>query len=144
MSYHIVNIDSPRCYVGCKRNQLISRIDDQENSIGIEDVASIGITSFSATLHGELLLAAAEHGVSLILCRNFKSASLMLPANRSSDTLLTKAVLFFSKSRLLDFFNGMFLLSELNVPLLNQAVSFRSIPTFSSLIAGIALAYEEH
>ncbi len=97
MSYHIVNIDNPRCYVGCKRKQLICKAGEQERSIPLEDVAAIVITSFSATLHSELLLQAADHGVALILCRDFKPASLMLPANRSSDTLLTKAALTLPK-----------------------------------------------
>ena len=97
MSRHIVNIDSPRCYVGCKRKQLICRADNQEKSIPLEDVAAIVITSFSATLHSELLIEAANHGVALVLCRDFKPASLVLPANRSSDTLLTKAALSLPK-----------------------------------------------
>ena len=97
MSYHIINIDSPRCYIGCKRKQLVCKQGETERSIPLEDVAAIVITSFSATLHSELLLEAAEHGVALVLCRDFKPASLMLPANRSSDTLLTKAALTLPK-----------------------------------------------
>lgn len=97
MSHHIINIDNPRCYIGCKRKQLICKFDNQERSIPLEDVAAIVITSFSATLHSELLIEAANHGVALILCRDFKPASLVLPANRSSDTLLTKAALTMPK-----------------------------------------------
>ena len=57
----------------------------------MEDIASIIITSFSAQIHSHLLLEAAKHGISLILCDSFKPASLMLPANRSTDTILTRA-----------------------------------------------------
>jgi CRISPR-associated protein Cas1 len=57
----------------------------------MEDIASIVITSFSATLHSQLLLEAARHGISLIICESFKPTSLLLPANRSTDTLLTRA-----------------------------------------------------
>jgi CRISPR-associated protein Cas1 len=57
----------------------------------MEDVASIIITSFSAQIHSQLLLEAAKHGVSLILCEAFRPTSLMLPANRSTDTILTRA-----------------------------------------------------
>lgn len=57
----------------------------------MEDVASIIITSFSASIHSELFLEAARQGVALIICDTFKPLSLVLPANRSTDTLLTRA-----------------------------------------------------
>jgi CRISPR-associated protein Cas1 len=57
----------------------------------LEDIGAIIITSFSAQIHSQLLLDAAKQGVALVLCEDFKPASLVLPANRSSDTLLTKA-----------------------------------------------------
>jgi CRISP-associated protein Cas1 len=57
----------------------------------MEDIASIVITSFSATLHSQLLLEAARLGVSLVICKNHKPTSLLLPANRSTDTILTRA-----------------------------------------------------
>jgi len=60
-------------------------------SVPLEDVAAIIITSFSATIHSKLLLEAAKFGVGLVICENFKPASLVLPANRSSDTFLTRA-----------------------------------------------------
>jgi CRISPR-associated protein Cas1 len=56
-------------------------------------VASIIITSFSASIHSHLFLEAAKHGVALIICEEFKPVSLVLPANRSTDTLLTRALL---------------------------------------------------
>ena len=59
----------------------------------MEDVASILITSFSVQIHPQLFLEAAKHGVALIICESFKPVSLVLPANRSTDTLLTRAVL---------------------------------------------------
>jgi CRISPR-associated protein Cas1 len=59
----------------------------------VEDVASIIITSFSAQLHSHLFLEAAKHGVALIICESFKPVSLVLPANRSTDTLLSRATL---------------------------------------------------
>jgi CRISPR-associated protein Cas1 len=49
------------------------------------------VTSFSASIHSKLLLEAAKHGVGLVICENFKPASLVLPANRATDTLLTRA-----------------------------------------------------
>lgn len=92
MSYHILSIDSPQCSLSCKDGQVTCRVDGEEpRSVPLEDVASIIITSFSATVHSHLLLEAAKHGVALIICEAFKPVSLVLPANRSTDTLLTRA-----------------------------------------------------
>lgn len=91
MSYHIVTIDAPTCSLSCKNGQLSCKTDEGTNTIPIEDVASIVITSFSASIHSCLLLEAARHGIGLIICESFKPASLLLPANRSSDTFLTRA-----------------------------------------------------
>lgn len=94
MSFHIVSIDAPQCSLSCKDGQLVCRVEGEPvRSLPLEDVASIIITSFSASLHSHLLLEAARHGVALILCEAFKPASILLPANRSTDTLLTRAVL---------------------------------------------------
>jgi len=96
MSYHIVSIDAPECSLSCRDGQLICRTPEGENSIPLEDVAAIIITSFSASIHSKLLLEAAKQGVGLILCENFKPASLVLPANRSTDTLLTRSQAYIS------------------------------------------------
>ena len=94
MSFHIVSIDAPECSLSCKDGRLVCRVEGEAvKSIPLEDVASIIITSFSASLHSHLLLEAARHGVALILCESFKPASILLPANRNTDTLLTRAVL---------------------------------------------------
>jgi CRISPR-associated protein Cas1 len=93
MSYHIVNIDSAQCSVSCRDGQLMCKTAEGEKKLPLEDVASIIVTSFSASLHSELLLQAAKHGVALIICEAFKPVSLMLPANRSTDTILTRAVI---------------------------------------------------
>jgi CRISPR-associated protein Cas1 len=91
MSYHIVSIDSPQCSISCRDGQLTCRTDDGERKLPLEDVASIIVTSFSASIHSELIVQAAKHGVALIICEAFKPVSLLLPANRSTDTLLTRA-----------------------------------------------------
>ncbi len=94
MSYHIVSIAAPECSLSCKDGRLTCRVEGEEaRSLPLEDVASIIITSFSASLHSHLLLEAARHGVALILCESFKPAVILLPANRSTDTLLTRAVI---------------------------------------------------
>ncbi len=64
-----------------------------ERKLPLEDVASIIVTSFSASIHSELFLEAARHGVALIICETFKPVSLVLPANRSTDTILSRAML---------------------------------------------------
>jgi len=91
MSYHIVSIDSPQCSISCHDGQLTCKTVDGEKKLPIEDVASIIITSFSAAIHSELIIQAAKHGVALIICESFKPVSLLLPANRSTDTLLCRA-----------------------------------------------------
>lgn len=97
MSYHIVSIDSPECSITCSKGQLICHTDDTRKSIPLEDVAAIVITSFSASIHSKLLLEAARLGVALVVCDTFKPASLLLPANRSTDTLLTRSQITLSE-----------------------------------------------
>jgi CRISP-associated protein Cas1 len=97
VSYHIVSIDSPQCSLSCRDGQLIYKNADGEKSLPLEDVASIIITSFSASIHSHLFLEAAKHGVALIICESFKPVSLVLPANRSTDTLLSRAILNLSE-----------------------------------------------
>ena len=72
------------------------RTAEGERKLPLEDVASIIITSWSAQIHSELFLQAAKHGVALIICEAFKPVSLVLPANRSTDTLLSRALLTLS------------------------------------------------
>jgi CRISPR-associated protein Cas1 len=93
MSFHIVSIDSPQCSLSCRDGQLTCRTAEGEKRLPLEDIASIIITSFSANINSHLFLEAAKHGVALIICEAFKPVSLVLPANRSTDTLLTRALL---------------------------------------------------
>lgn len=93
MSYHIVSIDAANCSLSCKDGQLTCKTPEGEKKLPLEDVASIIITSFSASIHSQLFLEAAKHGVALIICESFKPVSLVLPANRSTDTLLSRAML---------------------------------------------------
>ncbi len=96
LSYHIVSIDAPDCSLSCKDGQLTCKSAEGERRVPLEDVAAIIITSFSASIHSKLLLEAAKHGVGLVICENFKPASLVLPANRSTDTLLTRSQAYIS------------------------------------------------
>jgi len=92
VSYHIVSIDSPECSLSCRDGQLTCKTSSGERKLPLEDVAAIIVTSFSASIHSNLFLQAAKHGVALIICESFKPVSLVLPANRSTDTLLTRAL----------------------------------------------------
>ena len=91
MAYHIVSIDASSCKISCKNNQLICDENGSIKSIPLEDVGSIVITSFSASIHSHLLVKAAKYGIGFVICENFKPYSIILPANRCTDTLLTRA-----------------------------------------------------
>lgn len=91
MSYHIVSIDAPDCSLSCKDGQLTCKSSEGNRSLPLEDVGAIVVTSFSASIHSKLLLEAAKFGVGLVICENFKPSSLVLPANRATDTVLTRA-----------------------------------------------------
>ncbi len=93
MSYHIVSIDAANCSLSCRDGQLTCRTAEGERRLPLEDVASIIVTSWSAQIHSHLFLQAAKQGVALILCESFKPTSIVLPANRSTDTLLSRALL---------------------------------------------------
>jgi len=93
VSYHIVSIDAANCSLSCRDGQLTCKTAEGEKKLPLEDVASIIITSFSSSIHSNLFLEAAKHGVALIICESFKPVSLVLPANRSTDTILSRAML---------------------------------------------------
>ena len=91
MSHHIVSIDEPVCDIFCRDGRLFCASEDLERSLPLEDVAAVVVTSFAPRLHGHLLVQAAKLGVAFVLCENFRPAAVLLPANRATDTLLTKA-----------------------------------------------------
>lgn len=90
MSYHIVSIDAPQADLTCRDGQLVCTADGAAKKLPLEDIAAIVITSFSARIHSHLFLEAARHGVALVICEKFQPISLLLPACRSADTLLTR------------------------------------------------------
>lgn len=59
----------------------------------MEDTGAVLVNSFSAVVHSRVFVEAARCGTVIIFCENFKPASLMLPANRATDTHLTRAQL---------------------------------------------------
>lgn len=91
MSYHIVSIDAPEADLTCRDGQLVCTAKGAETKrLPLEDVAAIIITSFSARIHSHLFLEAAKQGVAMVICERFQPVSLLLPACRATDTLLTR------------------------------------------------------
>lgn len=90
MSYHIVSIDAPQAELTCKDGQLVCTSEGNVRRLPLEDVAAIIVTSFSARLHSRLFVEAARLGVSLVICEKFQPVSLLLPACRAADTVLTR------------------------------------------------------
>lgn len=86
-----MDIGSPRARLTSRDGSLYCSLGDAKKSLPLEDVCSVVITSFDASITAALLSDAAEAGVSLIFCKNFKPVSVLLPVNRSSDTVLTRA-----------------------------------------------------
>jgi CRISPR-associated protein Cas1 len=91
VSFHIIEIGSRGARLTCRDGFLVCTSEGNTRSLPLEDVCSIVITSFDATIASTLLIEAAKAGASLVLCHNFKPVSVMLPTNRSTDTLLTRA-----------------------------------------------------
>ena len=92
MSYHIVDVSSEGVVLSVKNRQLVCRDKDgAEKSLPLEDVASVVVNSFSALFHSSFLAAAAEEKIAVIVCKDFKPRSVVLPVQRGADTLLTRA-----------------------------------------------------
>lgn len=91
MSYHILSIDAYTCHLSCDKGQL--RCADGENSprtIPLEDVGTVVLSSFKATLTSNLLIELARKRIGFVLCESYRPAVLLLPADRSTDTGLLR------------------------------------------------------
>ena len=92
MSYHIIDISTTGASLSVKDDQLVSKNPDGSvNKLPMEDIGSVLINCFSAEVHSSFLVSAAEHKVPVFLCDKFKPVSMVLPVQRSSDTLMTRA-----------------------------------------------------
>lgn len=99
MSHHIIDISAPSCTITCRRAQLICRPENApERAMPFEDIGAVLINSFSALIHNRVFVEAARQGTVVIFCEKFRPVSLLLPANRSTDTLLTRAQLHLAKN----------------------------------------------
>ncbi len=90
MSYHVITIESPTAELNCARGQFICTSDAGTQQIPLDDVGAIIVCSFSAKIEMRLLTEAAKRGIGVILCEAFKPVCIVLPAIRSTDTLLTR------------------------------------------------------
>ena len=91
MAHHLIDISAAQCSITCRDGQLICRADNEpEKRAPMEDIGAIIVNSFSAFMHNRVFLEAAKNGTIIIFCENFKPTALLLPANRATDTLLTR------------------------------------------------------
>ena len=92
MSYHIIDISTDNASLSVKDGQLFCRNPDGSvRKLPMEDIGAILINCFSAQLHSSFLIEAAKSKIAVILCERFRPVSLVLPVQRSSDTLLTRS-----------------------------------------------------
>lgn len=92
MSYHVVDISSTGACLSVKDDQLVCKNPDGSlHTLPMEDVGSVLVNSFSTVFHSSFVISAAEHKIPVIVCDRFKPVSMVLPVQRSSDTLMTRA-----------------------------------------------------
>lgn len=92
MSYHIISIDKPECSISVSKGQLIVLSGQEKNSIPMEDVAAIVITSFKCNLSSNFIIEAAKKRIGLILCELYKPVAILLPVCRSTDTAVLRNI----------------------------------------------------
>jgi len=92
MSYHIIDISTNGVSLSVKDGQLVCRApDDSVRKLPMEDIGAVLINCFSAQLHNSFLIEAAKRKMAVILCECFRPVSVVLPVQRASDTMLTRA-----------------------------------------------------
>jgi CRISPR-associated protein Cas1 len=91
MSYHVVTVESPKAVLDCAHGQFFCSTAEGTRQLPLDDIAAIIVCCFSAKIEMRLLVEAAKRGIGLVLCERFSPVALMLPADRATDTLLTRA-----------------------------------------------------
>ena len=92
MSYHIIDISSEGAVLSVKNRQLVCRQKTGAvRQLPLEDIGAVIVNSFSVLLHSSFLSAAADAKVAVVICERFRPKSVVLPVQRGSDTLLTRA-----------------------------------------------------
>ncbi len=90
MSHHIVSIDAPKCKVYVQKGQLCVATESIVNSIPLEDVAAIVITSFKCDISHSVFVHAAKLKVGVVFCEAYSPVSVLLPVDRATDTELIR------------------------------------------------------
>ena len=90
MSYHTVDINCSKGKLTSNKGQLILKTVEDKKSLPIEDISSVIVNGFDITIHKQLLVEMGNAGKPLIICDQYKPVSILLPASRSTDTLLTR------------------------------------------------------
>jgi len=92
MSYHVVDISTTGVRLTVKDDQLICKNPDGSlRKLPMEDVGAVLVNSFSAEFHSSFIVSAAEHKIPVIVCDKFRPVSMVLPVQRASDTMMTRA-----------------------------------------------------
>lgn len=92
MSYHIIDISTNNVSLSVKNDQFVCRNPDGSfRKLPMEDIGAILVNCFSASFHSSFLIEAAMRKIAVIVCKCFRPVSLVLPVQRSSDTILTRA-----------------------------------------------------
>ena len=92
MSYHVIDISTANVSLSVKDGQFFCKESDGTvKKLPMEDIGAILINSFSANFHGSFLLEAAKRKIAVIVCERFRPTALVLPVQRASDTILTRA-----------------------------------------------------
>lgn len=90
MSYHTVDVDCPSGKLTTQNGQMILISDECRKSLPIEDISSVIVNGFDISIHKQLIANLGIEGKPLIICEKYKPVSILLPASRSTDTLLTR------------------------------------------------------
>lgn len=90
MSHHIVSIDAPKCKVYVQNGQLFVATESVINSVPLEDVASIVITSFKCDIAHSVFVNAAKLKIGVVFCESYSPVSVLLPVDRATDTQLIR------------------------------------------------------
>jgi len=92
MSYHIIDISTNGVTLSAKDGQFVCRNPDNTmHKLPMEDVGAVLVNTFSACIHNSFLVSAAKHRVAVVICDKFRPVSMVLPVQRATDTLLTRA-----------------------------------------------------
>ena len=92
MSYHTVDVDCTAGTLTSQNGQMVLISNETKKSLPIEDISSVIVNGFDITIHKQLIVNLGIEGKPLIVCEKYKPVTILLPASRSTDTLLTRTL----------------------------------------------------